>query len=107
MIHPFTSPNSLKGLTHFTKEELATIIALYSKRVSQGEWRDYALDHQKDMAMFSIFRHTAEHPLYTITKHRGTKNRATQFQANHGVNIINKSNDLKDVIEKLSEYKKG
>lgn len=107
MIHPFPSEASLKGLTHFTKEELATIMGLYSRRVSKGEWRDYAIDHDKDVAVFSIFRHTAEHPLYTITKYRGSKNKATQYQANHGVNIINKSNSLKNVIEKLSEYKKG
>lgn len=107
MITPFRPQNDTKGLTSFTKEELASIIALYSARVAKGEWRDYAIDHEKDVAVFSIFRHTAEHPLYTITKHRGSKNRATQYQANHGVNIINKSNNLRDVINKLSEYKKG
>ncbi len=82
-------------------------MGLYSRRVSQGEWRDYAIDHEKELAVFSIFRHSAEHPLYTITKHKGTKNRATQYQANHGVTIIKKFNDLRDVVEKLGEYKKG
>lgn len=107
MITPFRPQNNIKGLTSFTKEELAIIIGLYSKRVSKGEWRDYAIDHDKDIAVFSIFRHAAEHPLYTITKTKGTKNRTTQYQANHGVNIINKSNNLKNVIKKLNEYKKG
>lgn len=37
-------------------------------RVASGEWRDYAIDFRPGMAIFSIFRHTAEQPLFAIAK---------------------------------------
>ena len=107
MIHPFPIPQNTKGMTSFTKEELGVILGLYSMRVAKGEWRDYAIDHQKEIAVFSIFRHSAEHPLYTITKYKGSKTRAIQFEAHHDLKSIKKSSDLREVIEKLDEYKKG
>jgi hypothetical protein len=44
------------------------IVSLYSMRVASGEWRDYAIDFRPGMAIFSIFRHTAEQPLFAIAK---------------------------------------
>ena len=50
---------------------------LYSMRVASGEWRDYAIDFRPGMAIFSIFRHTAEQPLFAIAKVPGTPRAAT------------------------------
>jgi hypothetical protein len=36
--------------------------------VSAAEWRDYAIDFLSDRAVFSVFRHASETPLYTIEK---------------------------------------
>jgi hypothetical protein len=36
--------------------------------VAAGEWRDYGISTQRDVAVFSVFRRTAEHPLYRIEK---------------------------------------
>lgn len=36
--------------------------------VSAGEWRDYGMSFLRDVAVFSIFRRTAENPLYRIEK---------------------------------------
>ncbi len=52
----------------FSREELRLLLDMYSRRVAAGEWRDYAIDHGPDRAIFSVFRHTAEIPLYKITK---------------------------------------
>lgn len=52
----------------FTRSELNQLLGVYSRRVSSGEWRDYAIDQQPGMAMFSIFRSSFERPLYTIAK---------------------------------------
>lgn len=57
--------------TYFNRNELSQLLALYSSRVATGEWRDYAIDHGVGMAVFSIFRHTHEHPLYAIVKSAG------------------------------------
>ena len=52
----------------FDRRELGLLLALYSARVATGEWRDYAIDFRPGMAIFSIFRHAAESPLYAIVK---------------------------------------
>jgi len=53
---------------NFRRAELGRILNLYSQRVASGEWRDYAIDQMQGQAVFSIFRHALERPLYTITK---------------------------------------
>jgi Protein of unknown function (DUF2794) len=53
---------------HFNRRELEAILRLYGRRVAAGEWRDYALDFGRDKAVFSVFRHTSEVPLYRIEK---------------------------------------
>ncbi len=52
----------------FSREELRQLLDMYSRRVAAGEWRDYAIDHGPDRAIFSVFRHTADIPLFKITK---------------------------------------
>ena len=36
---------------YFSKDELAKILNLYSKGVSNGEWKDYAIDFNKNNAV--------------------------------------------------------
>lgn len=52
----------------FDRRELDQILSIYGCRVAEGEWRDYAIDMLRDRAVFSIFRRTAEAPLYRIEK---------------------------------------
>jgi hypothetical protein len=52
----------------FHRTELSVILCVYGRMVAAGEWRDYALDHLKDRAIFSIFRHAAEKPVYRVVK---------------------------------------
>lgn len=52
----------------FDRKELSAILNLYGRKVSEGEWRDYAIDFLSDMAVFSVFRRTSEMPLYRIVK---------------------------------------
>jgi hypothetical protein len=53
---------------HFNRSELEAILRVYGRRVAAGEWRDYALDFYRDKAVFSVFRHTSEVPLFRIEK---------------------------------------
>ena len=57
-----------RRVVSFDRRELSRLLNLYSMRVASGEWRDYAIDFRPGMAIFSIFRHTAEQPLYAIAK---------------------------------------
>jgi hypothetical protein len=43
-------------------------LEVYGRRVADGEWRDYAIDHLGERAVFSIFRRASEIPLYRIVK---------------------------------------
>ena len=52
----------------FDRPELNRILTLYGRMVAAGEWRDYAIDFLKDRAVFSVFRHASEMPLYRIEK---------------------------------------
>jgi len=60
--------SSAKNFLAFNKAELNAILSIYSYQVAKGTWRDYAMDFLKDMAVFSIFRHSAEQPLAAIVK---------------------------------------
>lgn len=52
----------------FTREELQRILDLYGRMVSAGEWRDYAMDFDREAAVFSAFRRAAERPIARIEK---------------------------------------
>ena len=52
----------------FNRHELDMIFRLYGRMVAANEWRDYAIDHLTDRAVFSVFRRTSETPLFQIVK---------------------------------------
>src|ERR1700678_1224433 len=52
----------------FDRRELDRILSLYGRMVAAGEWRDYAIDFLKDRAVFSIFRHASQAPIYRVEK---------------------------------------
>ncbi len=52
----------------FDRAELGHILRLYGQMVAAGEWRDYAMAFLREAAVFSIFRRSAENPLYRIEK---------------------------------------
>ncbi len=59
----------------FDRRELNQILQVYSLMVAAGEWRDYAIDHTKDRAVFSVFRNSSEVPLFQIVKTPALKHR--------------------------------
>jgi hypothetical protein len=61
---PAAAPSSVT----FDRGELNELFNLYGRMVAAGEWRDYAIDFLRDKAQFSVFRRTAEVPLYRIVK---------------------------------------
>ena len=52
----------------FSRRELSAILDVYGRQVAAGEWRDYAIDHGRETATFSVFRRSSEVPLYRIEK---------------------------------------
>ena len=103
---------SNKNTMYFLKHELTFILNLYSKRVSLGMWRDYAIDSKDDIAVFSIYRHTHDQPMYQIIKFskKGYRDNPDYFIKNLNT-IIYKGKILEQILlnfeKKLSIKKQG
>ena len=52
----------------FSKKELSKILSCYSMGVSQGSWKDYAINYNKYEANFFIFKHSLAAPDCVLTK---------------------------------------
>jgi len=86
----------------FHRTELALIMPLYGRMVAAGEWRDYGMSALRDLAVFSIFRRTAEHPLYRIEKRPKLRSKQGQY-AVIGMDgqVLKRGNDLRQVMRVL------
>jgi len=75
-------------------------MALYGRMVAAGEWRDYAIDSLRDRAVFSIFRHASEMPLYRVEKIPALLHRQGQYQVlAPGNQILKRGKDLSAVLK--------
>jgi len=86
----------------FDRKELGVILTLYGRMVAAGEWRDYGISHLSDVAVFAIFRRTAEHPIYRIEKRPRLREKQGQY-AVIGMDgrILKRGNDLRTVLRVL------
>ncbi|MGF1626648.1 MAG: DUF2794 domain-containing protein [Alphaproteobacteria bacterium] len=89
------------GRVAFNRQELNRLLSLYSRRVMSGEWRDYAIDMRRDCAVFSIYRDTAEHPLYTVLKTRPGRDAPSEFTLYHGPRRLARSRSLDETLGTL------
>lgn len=96
---PFPRPNDQVA---FDRGELGIILGLYGRMVAAGEWRDYGMSFLKDVAVFSVFRRAAEHPLYRIEKRPKLRGRQGQY-AVIGMDgqILKRGADLRQVLRVL------
>ncbi len=93
------APAAVPGPVSFNRQELNKILEVYGRRVAEGEWRDYAIDHLRESAVFSIFRRTSETPLYRIVKQPKLARRqgAYSLVAPTGA-ILKRGHDLGNVL---------
>ena len=96
--------NIEKKFIFFSKLELSSILNLYSKQVSKGNWRDYALDSKIDNAIFSIYRHTQDKPMFQIIKNsqKGFRGKPS-FYIKKGEEIISKSKSLFTILSNFEK----
>ncbi|WP_099866970.1 DUF2794 domain-containing protein [Pararhizobium haloflavum] len=89
----------------FHRRELDAILRVYGRNVAEGEWRDYAIDHLKDKAVFSVFRRTSEVPLFRIEKvPRNARKQGAFSVVNASGAILKRGHDL-EVVLRLFEKK--
>lgn len=86
----------------FERRELNTIMDLYGRMVAAGEWRDYGLSFLKEVAVFSIFRRAAEHPIYRIEKRPKLRMKQGQYCViGMDGRVLKRGTDLKAVLRVL------
>ena len=95
------SKNTRDKEIFFVKKELRTILNLYGKMVSNGNWKDYGVSIGTREISFDIYQRASEKPIYKILKNLKPKNYDERFyiKDKHG-NVLEKSSNLLNLIEK-------
>lgn len=93
---------SAPEVVHFHRTELNVILGLYGRMVAAGEWRDYGISGLREVAVFSVFRRTAEQPMYRIEK----RPKLASKQGIYAVigmdgRILKRGHDLRQVLRVL------
>ena len=97
-----TSAGPGSDTVSFDRRELGQILGLYGRMVAAGEWRDYGISHLRDAAVFSIFRRTAERPLYRIEKRPRLRARCQMYAVlGEGGQVLKRGEDLRTVLHVL------
>lgn len=101
---PIVLSDRLAEQVSFDRKELGVILGVYGRMVASGEWRDYGISCLRDLAVFSIFRRTAEHPLYRVEKRPKLRNRQGMYAvvAQDG-QILRRGHDLAAVLKVLEK----
>lgn len=100
-IHPAATSHDADQVV-FNRAELGVILGLYGRMVAAGEWRDYGMSFLRDVAVFSIFRRTAEHPIYRIEKRPRFRDRQGMYVViGMDGRILKRGQDLKTVLRVL------
>jgi len=98
-------PSALQQVS-FNRRELDAILKVYGRKVAEGEWRDYAIDHLADRAVFSIFRRASEMPMFRVEKvpALSRKQGAYRVVAATGL-ILKRGHELAQVLKILDKPK--
>ncbi|WP_438751406.1 DUF2794 domain-containing protein [Pararhizobium sp. O133] len=84
----------------FHRRELDLILRVYGRMVGEGEWRDYAMDHLREKAVFSVFKRSGEMPLFRIEKNPklAAKQGAYSVINTNGM-ILKRGHELQQVLK--------
>jgi len=92
-------PARVPNQVGFERFELSRILDLYGRMVAAGEWRDYAMDFSRDVAVFAAFKRTAEVPQMRLEKRpalRAKQGMWTLF-GEHG-QVLKRGHELANVL---------
>ena len=97
-IYHFSKYIKEKEKVTFSKKDLNSIISVYSKNVSNGIWKDYSINFERNYAEFSIYKHTHASPEFSIIK-----NKKKIFFIYSRKQELKKSKYIKDVLNVLKK----
>ena len=95
-IYHFSKYIKEKEKISFSKNDLNLIISIYSKNVSNGIWKDYSINFERNYAEFSIYKHSYASPEFSIVK-----NKKKIFFIYSRKQELKKSKYIKDVLDVL------
>lgn len=90
-----------RGPTFFDRREFRKLLDVYAAHVATGDWKDYAIDVNGASVSFSVFRHSYETPLFTITKR--SHGRKCDYALSSGPRVIKRAATLGDVLTALDK----
>jgi Protein of unknown function (DUF2794) len=92
-------PNRAPLQVGFDRAELTRILDLYGRMVAAGHWRDYAVQFDRDAAVFAAYRRATERPDVRIEKRPALRNRQGQWAliGEHG-NVLKRGVELGPVL---------
>lgn len=92
-------PGRCAGQVGFEREELQRILDLYGRMVAAGQWRDYAMDFDRQAATFAAFRRAAERPQARIEKRPSLRNKQGMWTlfGEHG-QVLKRGHELVNVL---------
>lgn len=97
-----SGPGKMPQFIGFSRQELALILNVYGRKVSDGEWRDYAMDFLRERAVFSVFARNSERPLFMIEKSPKLARKQGQYMvSNQQGRILKRGHDLRAVLRVL------
>ncbi len=83
----------------FSRREINRLLSLYGRQVARGHWRDYAIDVSTEMAVFAVYRHSYESPLFRIVKRAGPAERNAAYQLLSGGRRLRSGATIDDVLD--------
>ena len=97
-IYHFSKYIKEKEKITFSKNDLNSIIQIYSQKVSNGVWKDYSINFERNYAEFSIYKHSYAFPEFSIVK-----NKKKIFSIYSRKQELKKSKYIKDVLDVLKK----
>ena len=83
----------------FERAELTRILDLYGRMVAAGHWKDYAVQFDRDAAVFAAYRRATERPEFRIEKRPALRNRQGEWAliGEHG-HVLKRGHELGPVL---------
>ncbi len=102
---PFPTQAPLPERVSFDRRELGVILSVYGRMVAAGEWRDYGIAALPEVAVFSIFRRTAENPAFRVEKRPKLRARQGEYAVVGEAGQVLRRGHALDVVLRVLERK--
>jgi len=102
IVSPFPRPWDRRETATFDAQEFHRIIDLYGRMVAAGEWRDYALRFDPDLALFAAYRRHSERADVRIEKRPSLRLKQGAFAlvSDQGL-VLKRGHELGGVLDPL------